>query len=310
LAPAPHARRAFGETHVRVRIRVPASTSNLGPGFDCLGLALDLPFVVELQTDAASPGVFFVGTRPPSDNLFRAALRRGGGVPARTRLEVQSHIPLARGLGSSGAAIVAGLLAARFAAGDAAPRLDAVLDAALALEGHPDNLAASVHGGLVASVADGDTVRAMRLPLDPAWSLVLVIPDRGVETAPARALLPDAVPRADAVHNLQRLAFLIGALQAGAADRLRYGLADRLHQDLRLGLVPGLRDALAALATEPGCAGAALSGSGPTLVGFVYGDVAVSGAGAVAALARHGVGATVVRTRPAGGATWDLAGST
>jgi homoserine kinase len=294
---------------VHARIRVPGSTSNLGPGFDCLGLALDLPFVVDVRTDATEPGVFFVGTRPPDDNLFLAALRRAGGVPDRTRLEVQSAIPLARGLGSSGAAIVAALLAARLAAGDTEPDRAALLRDAVALEGHPDNVAASLHGGLVASAADGDRVHAMRLRLDSAWSVVLVVPDRTVATAAARALLSPQVARADAVANLQRLAFLIGALGDGDVARLRLGLADRLHQDARLALVPGLADALAALDAAPGCAGAALSGSGPTLLGFVYGDGPVDAEPAVAALAARGIGATVLHTRPSAGAGWEPASS-
>ena len=290
-----------------MRIRVPASTSNLGPGFDCLGLALDLFLVVDVVAESDAPGVFFRGVQPAADNAFVRALARGGGAPKRARIEVESTIPSGRGLGSSGAAIVAGLLTARLAHGQEPDRMQ-LLQQAVALEGHPDNVAAAVHGGLVASAVESEIVRVMPLALSPAWSFLVVVPDRDIETAQARALLPPQVARADAVSNVQHVAFLLGALAAGDGDRLRHGLVDRLHQDLRLGLVPGLADALAALAAEPGCAGAALSGSGPALLGFVHGEAAPTGQAAVALLARHGVSAHALRLRAASAATWTAGG--
>jgi len=287
-----------------MRIRVPASTSNLGPGFDCLGLALDLALVVDVALDVDTPGVFFRGVQPPADNAFVRALAHAGGAPEQARIDVESAIPLGRGLGSSGAAIVAGLLAARLAHGEEPDRARLVHEG-VALEGHPDNVAAAVHGGLVASAVDAGRVRVMPLALSPAWSFLVVVPDRSIETAGARAMLPPQVTRRDAVFNVQHVAFLLGALAAGDGDRLRHGLSDRLHQELRLALVPGLADALAALAAEPGCAGAALSGSGPALLGFVHGDASPTGAAAVAALAAHGTHAQVVRLRAAPGASWE-----
>jgi homoserine kinase len=123
--------------------------------------------------------------------------------------------------------------------------------------------------------------------------------------------LPEAIPFADAVHNLQRLAYLLGALAAGDAARLRFGLGDRLHESLRLQLVPGLAEARAALDAEPGCAGASLSGSGPALLGWIAtaDSPRPSGAAAVAALARHGIEARVAHARPAPGATWTATSS-
>jgi len=298
---------------VHWRLRVPASTSNLGPGFDCLGLALDLDLRVDVERPAHAPGIVYEGTQPPADNLFVRALHAAGGVAPDTRVVVASAIPSARGLGSSAAAIVAGIATAHLAGDGSVPAGEDLVSQALALEGHPDNLAAAVQGGLVGSVVERENARVMPLALAADWSFVLVIPERGVATAAARAILPARLERDDAVYNLQRLAFLIGALAQGDATRLRYGLADRLHQDRRLALVPGLGAALAALASEPGCAGAALSGSGPTLLGFVHAGAGPrpSGATAVAALAGHGIAATVVHARAAAGVAWErVAGST
>lgn len=300
---------------MRVRVRVPASTSNLGPGFDCLGLALDMHLEVEAETTDGGLLVESVGAGSEStaagDNLVYAvlsrALRRAGRPESGLRLRIASEIPVARGLGSSAAAILGGLLAGHLLARAEAPDPQAVLREAVEIEGHPDNIAPALLGGLVASgMGPEGHVHALRLPLPPDLGVLLVVPDVEVPTSRARALLPAVVPLADAVFDLSRLALLLGSFASGELGVLREAMRDRLHQPHRLGLVPGLAPALEALAAEPDCLGAALSGSGPTLLALVSGDGPDLGGAAVDVLRRHGVSSQIRRVRPSrNGATWE-----
>ena len=300
---------------MELRVRVPASTSNLGPGFDCLGLALDLHLTVEarvggheLEIEAAGSNAAGIAT--DATNLVYAALervlRRSGKAIPPLVLRVHNDIPLERGLGSSGAAALAGVLAGHLLAQDAAPDPQAILLEASEIEGHPDNVAPALLGGLVASAFEGDRVHAVRLPLPTDLVFLLVIPDRGVATSASRARLPHSVPFADAVFDLGRLALLIGALSSGRTELLRTAMQDRLHEPYRLDLVPGLAAALAALRADPAVHGAALSGSGPTLLACVSGEAHSPAAAAVDALQRAGVTASTRILRPcAKGATWE-----
>ena len=257
-----------------VRVSVPASTSNLGPGFDCLGLALDLRneltlsledgdgLLVELEGEGAA-----TLPRDATNLLVKAArLVLPPGLPGRLVFRARNRIPLARGLGSSAAAAVAGLWAGAHLLGTLRRSEDELEAMAAALEGHPDNVAPCVHGGLTASV-DG---RASRLEIDPALSSVVCVPDFELLTKKARAVLPSSVPLADAVHNVGRAVLLARALESGHVGRLAELMQDRLHQPYRSRLVPGLSEALAA-AVEAGAAGAALSGSGPSVFSFIAG---------------------------------------
>lgn len=267
------------KTLARVTVTVPASTSNLGPGFDCLGLALDLRNELELSLlDETGPDLVRVegeGERTlprGGSNLLVKAARRvlPKRLPGRLVLRAVNRIPLARGLGSSAAAAVAGLWAGAHLLGlrrseDELERL------AVGLEGHPDNVAPCVHGGFTACWSEDGAPRAQALDLHPSLSAVVCIPAFELATEKARAALPRAVSRADAVYNLSRAFLLPRALATGRLTHLRALMSDRLHQPYRAPLVPGLEDALAA-AYRAGAAGAALSGSGPTVFAFVQGD--------------------------------------
>jgi homoserine kinase len=297
-----------------MRVRVPASTSNLGPGFDCLGLALDVYLEAEAQLGGQELAIEVEGADADrisrdATNLvhacLRRSLRRAGLAATGLRLRIRSDIPLGRGLGSSAAATVAGLLLGHLLVRHEPPDLESLLAEAVEVEGHPDNAAPALFGGFMASAMVGERVHVCRLPFPEDVDVVLVVPDREVSTERARALLPSVVPLADAVHNLQRLALLLGSLSRGAGD-LRPALGDRLHQARRLELLPGLGEALASLEADPECLGAALSGSGPTLLGFVRRTAPNPGAAAVRALARAGVGAVVRRARvEPRGAAWE-----
>ena len=258
----------------RASVSVPASTSNLGPGFDCLGLALDLRNELTLELrDGKGPAVVDVRgegaqTLPRGEtNLIVKAARLvlPRETPGRLRFVATNRIPLARGLGSSAAAAVAGLWAAAHLFGTLRRAEDELEKLAVSLEGHPDNVAPCVHGGLTASLSG---LGPQRLNLHPSLSAVVCVPAFELETKKARAVLPKTVPLADAVFNASRALLLARALESGRVSHLPELMEDRLHQPYRAKLVPGLADALAS-AVKAGAAGAALSGSGPTVFAFV-----------------------------------------
>ncbi|MDE2141579.1 MAG: homoserine kinase [Elusimicrobia bacterium] len=261
-------------------VSVPATTSNLGPGFDCLGLALDLrnELTLELHEDRGPAAVEISGEgaaalpRDQKNMLVKAArLILPSNLPGRLLFKSVNRIPLARGLGSSAAAAVAGLWAGAHLFGTLRRSEDELEALAVALEGHPDNVAPCVHGGLTASLTENGRSRANRLNIHPSLSSVVCIPAFELATKKARAALPKKVPLADAVYNSSRAILLARALETGRTGHLADLMDDRLHQPYRAKLVPGLREALAA-AVKAGAAGAALSGSGPTLFAFVEGD--------------------------------------
>ncbi|HEV2439504.1 MAG TPA: homoserine kinase [bacterium] len=261
-----------------IRVRVPATTSNLGPGFDALGLALRLHNTVELGA-ADAPRIEIEGEgatslpRNASHLAYRAALAvlesrtsHGKTRPRAFHLRQHNRIPLARGLGSSAAAIVGGAAAANALLGGPLDQ-QALVDLAAGLEGHPDNVAPAVLGGLVACVAtESGKIRWTRL-IPKRLRVVIAIPEFAVSTAEARRLLPETVPFRDAVFNVTRTALLVAALAEGRMDLLDDAMRDRLHQPYRARLVPGL-EAVFTAARGAGAHGVALSGSGPTVVAF------------------------------------------
>ena len=240
----------------RRRIRVPASSANLGPGFDVLAAAL----AMHIDVEVVETGQFGVVTDLSIARDRRNLVVRGFAhlaPPDDFEFRITSDVPLSGGLGTSAAAYVAGLLAA-----DSIFELDAdVLALATELEGHPDNVAAALLGGIVLC-ADGEATR-----FDPPAGLeaVLVVPHRQVRTAKARAALPAEVPMADAVFNVAHASLLVLGLAQGRLDLVARGLADRLHQPRRAALYPESM-ALVARATEFGAVGASISGAGPTVL--------------------------------------------
>jgi homoserine kinase len=239
-----------------VLVRVPASSANLGPGFDVLAAALG----VWMELEVEETGRFEVRTdlaiaRDARNLCVRgfAVLRPADGV----RFTIHSEIPLSGGLGTSAAAYVAGLAAADALNGGGAD----LLTAASRLEGHPDNAAAALLGGFVVCAGDGAT------RLDPPAGLeaVLVVPSRAVRTAKARAALPPEVPMAEAVFNIGRASLLVLGLARGDLDLVSQGLADRLHQPRRASLYPRSME-LVERASELGALGATISGAGPSVL--------------------------------------------
>ena len=251
------------------RTRVPASTSNLGAGFDCLGLALELHLDALYEPGPGRLRIERKGTlaRLTGEDIlvrsFRSALDRRG-VRAGGLLRVESAIPVARGLGSSAAAAIAGRTLA--AATLAEPvELDDTLAEVAAAEGHPDNAAAALYGGLVAAIFDEGRVSAFRLPLSGAIAWAWAAPAAEVDTARARAALPKSVRHALAARAVGRSTALVQGLATADADLLRTGFADELHVPWRLPLIPGGQQAMAA-ATEAGAWAVTISGSGSGLI--------------------------------------------
>jgi len=282
-------------------IVVPGSISNLGPAFDSLSVAVQLYLRVRIaDARPASPGTLefeFVGCPVPEDNriarAFRLARERFGANTPGLRLEVRSEIPVRAGLGSSGAAAVAGLRLY-----EAVTETRAATDwlrLASEIEGHPDNAAAALNGGLVLScqLEDGRvTTRAMPWPSGIVF--VVATPDVGLETARARAVLPASVSREDAIFNLQRALLLLRALQTGEAGDLREAIRDRWHQPYRTPLVPGLQEALAI--DHPAVLGTCLSGAGPSVVALSTTDAAPEAARQLEAVYRRIGLACTIRT--------------
>jgi len=265
-------------------VEAPATIANLGAGYDCLGLAVDLQLRVTVEaTDAPSDPSSIdltvhgdcIGELPEDrSNRFVVALEAGlvelgfdGLNRIGWKVEMTNPIPLERGLGSSAAATVAGLVAAGSIGGRA---LDPATQLRLAteIEGHPDNVAPGLLGGLVASIALDDSVAAVRL--DPPRNLQVVawIPERKLPTSEMRRVLPDSVPRADAVANLTRVAVGVAGLASGRLDVLSLLTEDRLHEPYRASVYPELPELIAA-ARAAGAIGACLAGAGSTVVAFV-----------------------------------------
>jgi len=263
---------------VRAHVRVPATSANLGPGFDALGLALALHNEVIAEEGQG------VTVRIEGEGADRLA-RDGNNVVARgVRLAYETagrpfkgcaltcvnRIPAARGLGSSAAAWVGGLLAGNALAGAPLSK-ETLLALAARAEGHPDNVAAAIFGGLTVSCVTSEGVIAVALPVPPSLVWVVLVPEVTSSTAEARALLPQSVPRVDAVFNVQRVALLLASLQTARPAPLATALDDRLHQPYRLKLFPWLPE-VAAAARAAGALGCVLSGAGPSLLAVVAGD--------------------------------------
>ena len=255
-------------------VRVPASSANLGPGFDALALALDVYLECSFrQSDELAIRVTGrdAGSVPcTAENLiWQTALRVASDVQGELPpidLEIVNHIPLGKGLGSSAAALTAGVIIADQLLGLGWKPLR-ILDEAARVEGHPDNVAACVLGSIVASAIDsGGVARAVRLELPAHFDVAVIVPDFVLPTSEARLVLPAYYSKADAIFNVQRAALLIAALATGATSAFPTALEDRMHQPYRAGLVPGLDEILQLRA--PGLLGCALSGAGPSILVF------------------------------------------
>jgi homoserine kinase len=253
-------------------IAVPGSTSNLGPGFDALSVALEIFLrarVLDVRADLLNaPQLDFVGPAPSGENrvetAYARAVRAFGTPPTGVRATVVNEIPIAAGLGSSAAATILGIKLYEIARGKELQTSD-VLALATDLEGHPDNAAAALLGGMTISCQQENgrvIARSWNWPADIRF--VVATPELPLATKAARAVLPSTLSLVDAIANLQRAVLLVRALESGQYDDLREALKDRWHQPARSALVPGLPEALAL--EHPAILGVCLSGAGPSVV--------------------------------------------
>ena len=252
----------------KVTIRVPATTANLGPGFDAFGCALSL--YTDVTFEETEEGLQITGcdeafTGP--DNLaytaYCAVLGSLSEEVKGVKIHIDAHIPIGRGLGSSAALLVAGAIGANVLRGNKLST-QGLLNITNAMEGHPDNLAPAFFGGLTASMVDNGLPITVSFPLHPEWEILALIPEFELHTHFARSVLPTQIPRADAVYNLSHGAMVLKALELGDEKLLRNAMQDALHQPYRKKLIPDY-DAIEGVVRTSGAA-FCLSGAGPTLL--------------------------------------------
>jgi homoserine kinase len=259
-----------------LRVRVPASTANLGSGFDTIGLALQMYLEVEAAPSAGNELRIEVGGAWPAGiplregNLVYRYMSKAAGdaLPKGLTLRIINDIPLTRGFGSSAAAIVAGLALGDWIRNGTPPERQPVLDEAAKAEGHPDNVSAAVLGGLTVSATIDDEVISSSLRIPYGVNIVAIIPERELSTQKAREALPLSIPRAEAVFNLQRLGLLLTGLFLNRKGFLIHGVADAIHQNRRAPLFPPMGEVLKALNDHRECLGAFISGAGPAVAAF------------------------------------------
>ena len=252
----------------RVTIRVPATTANLGPGFDAFGCALSL--YTDVTFEETDSGLEITGcdeefTGP--DNLayasFCAVMDSMSEQVKGVKIHIDASIPVCRGLGSSAALLVAGAMGANVLHGNKLS-IQGLLNITNAMEGHPDNLAPAFYGGLTASMVDNGLPVTVNFPLHPDWEILAMIPDFNLSTTLARSVLPNELSRADAIYNIAHGAMVLKALELGDEKLLRSAMQDRLHQGYRKHLITDF-EKIEALVRTMGAA-FCLSGAGPTLL--------------------------------------------
>ncbi|KUO71220.1 MAG: homoserine kinase [Desulfosporosinus sp. BRH_c37] len=261
-----------------IRVKIPATSANLGPGFDCLGLALQLHNTITVEPNQpfqiSLTGSYRDGIPADASNLVWQTMCHLWDLlhypNPSVALTLENHIPPARGLGSSSAAIVGGLVAANTLAGSPYTKYE-LLQVANSIEGHPDNVTPALYGGITLSVPAKDGIFPRVLAQSPNLKAVVVIPNTRLNTEKARGILPTHVTRNDAVFNISHVGLLIEAIIREDYSLLKEGMRDVLHQNQRAILLPGMLETIEA-ALEAGAYGAALSGSGPTLIALITED--------------------------------------
>ena len=287
----------------RITVSVPATTANLGPGFDCLGMALDVWNTVTFTTGGSGFSIagqgsddLPVGQGNYISSAFSVPFAMTGEPVAEVGIVCRNSIPVGRGLGSSSAAVVAGVLAGNELCGSPFSR-EELLAMAADVEGHPDNVASAVLGGLQIVVNGSDGIIASSVPLPRGLDAVLFVPDQPVVTEEARSLLPREIDREDAVFNIGRVGLLVNALATGDLSLLRTATEDRLHQQAREKVFPAMKNILRA-ALDAGALGAFLSGSGSSVLAFADSRRMTIGYEMAEAASKSGVSGEFRVTRP------------
>lgn len=261
---------------MKVKVKVPATSANLGSGFDVAGLALTLynTFTFELSED----GLNIKGCPEQfcnENNLTYQAFKRAAEVCGleyqSVNIECSGEVPYTRGLGSSSTCIVAGIVGA-FAFKDKVEERQEILELATSIEGHPDNVAPAIFGGVTVSVMEEDNVLTLNIPVKHDYRFVALIPPFTLSTEQSRAVLPQILPRKDAIKNVSHLALMVASLINGYDEGLKLGFKDRLHQPYRGDLIAGFDEIMAVLEKDEQVLGAYLSGAGPTIMAVIHAD--------------------------------------
>ena len=270
---------------MKISVKVPATTANLGPGFDCLGMALPIYNTVTIEetvlpgtgieinvlSDADSIDQLSLDHVPTDENsiVYKAVellYNSIGQTPSELKINIQSGIPVARGLGSSSSVIVGALIAANELLGKPADEV-ALLTIASEIEGHPDNITPAITGGLVISSQEDDgSVIYRKLDWPQDWAITVCIPDFELSTEIARSVLPSEVPMKDAVFNAKRMAMFIQAVNTHDSELMKLALHDRLHQPYRMKLIPGLETIMNDLKHFENVLGCVISGAGSSIL--------------------------------------------
>lgn len=258
-----------------VKIRVPGTSANIGPGFDSLGCAFNIYNMLTFTRAAKTTVTGCPAAYANEDNLalvaFRAACRRAGKEPCPVSLHIETNVPVSRGLGSSATLFVGGALGADRLLSLGLSRAD-IFEIANELEGHPDNVAPATFGGFTACLVDNGKPYATSVPIHPSLRFCAFVPDFELTTSRARSVLPEVVSRADAVSNLTHVAVLLSAIREGDTALLSLALSDRLHEPYRRPLIPGFEEA-EQIARACGAHAFFISGSGSTCMA-IYTDAA------------------------------------
>ena len=274
---------------MKVSVKVPATIANIGPGFDCLGMAIPIYNTITIE-ETVLPGtgveINVISEDEAVDELSIEHMELNenslvykavellynsiGQNPAELKINIHSNIPIARGLGSSASVIVGGLLAANELLGNPADEA-ALLSIATEVEGHPDNIAPAILGGLVISSQEDDcTVIYSKLDWPEEWTLTVCIPEYELPTEISRSVLPAEVPMSDAIFNAKRMAMFVSAVNKKDPELMKFALQDRLHQPYRMKLVPGLEKIMTNLKHEENVLGCVLCGAGPSILVVSY----------------------------------------
>ena len=261
---------------MKVKVKVPATSANLGSGFDVAGLALTLynTFTFELSED----GLNIKGCPEQfcnENNLTYQAFKRAAEVCGLeyqgVNIECSGEVPYTRGLGSSSTCIVAGIVGA-FAFKDKVEERQEILELATSIEGHPASVAPAIFGGVTVSVMEEDNVLTLNIPVKHDYRFVALIPPFTLSTEQSRAVLPQILPRKDAIKNVSHLALMVASLINGYDEGLKLGFKDRLHQPYRGDLIAGFDEIMAVLEKDEQVLGAYLSGAGPTIMAVIHAD--------------------------------------
>ncbi len=241
-----------------IKVKVPATSANLGPGFDVMGLALDRYNIFTFAENR-------IGSE---ENLIYRSYKRVfeylGSPIIPVKIHVDENIPQARGLGSSAACIVGGIMGANEILGNPLDK-DEILKLATEIEGHPDNVAPAIYGGLIVSVMEGEKIHTGKLPIKNELNFIALVPNFKLSTSEARRVLPKQINYEDGIYNVSRASILLTALVTGDDSLLKLGLQDKFHQPYRGRLIPGFDHIIAAM-NERGALGCYLSGAGPTIM--------------------------------------------